>query len=130
MEQEDLDAGLGDALAGLLRGMRNRLRGAANLVGQFGMGTELLTAISVRNIYANASRLARKRGYPRHKASTAYEYLPEMQRAFPDARNEAQQITDAYVGVAYGDLPTGKDDLAQLRAAYERLKNSPVPAKT
>ena len=123
---EDLEAGLGDALAGLLRGVRDRLRGAANLVGQFGMGSDLLTAISVRNIYANTTRLAKKRGYPRHKARTAYEYLPDLQAAFPAAGREAQQITDAYVSVAYGDLPTSKEELADLRAAYERLKDSPA----
>lgn len=122
---EDLEAGLGDALAGLLRGVRNRLRSAANLVGQFGMGSDLLTALSVRNIYANTARLAKKRGYPRHKARTAYEYLPDLQAAFPAAREEARQITDAYVGVAYGDLPTSREELADLRAAYERLKDSP-----
>ncbi|MEZ4770358.1 MAG: DUF4129 domain-containing protein [Caldilineales bacterium] len=122
---EELEAGLGDALAGLLRGVRNRLRGAANLVGQFGVGSDLLTALSVRNIYANTARLAKKRGYPRHKARTAYEYLPDLQAAFPAARDEARLITDAYVGVAYGDLPTSKEELADLRAAYERLKDSP-----
>ena len=121
---EDLEAGLGDALAGLLRGVRDRLREAANLVGQFGMGSDLLTALSVRNIFANTSRLARKRGFPRHKARTAYEYLPDLQAAFPAATREAQQITDAYVGVAYGDLPTSEEELADLRAAYERLKDS------
>ncbi|MCB0230768.1 MAG: DUF4129 domain-containing protein, partial [Anaerolineae bacterium] len=74
---------------------------------------------------ANTARLAKKRGYPRHKARTAYEYLPDLQAAFPAAREEARQITDAYVSVAYGDLPTSKEDLANLRAAYERLKDSP-----
>ena len=125
---EDIEAGLGDALAGLLRGVRDRLRGAANLVGQFGMGSDLLAALSVRNIYANTARLAKKRGYPRHKARTAYEYLPDLQAAFPAAREEARQITDAYVSVAYGDLPTSKEELADLRAAYERLKGSPAQA--
>ena len=125
-DHEDLEAGLGDALAGLLRGMRDRLRSATGLVGRFGVGSDLLTALSVRNVYANTVRLARKRGYPRHKARTAYEHLPDLQSAFPAASDEARLITDAYVGVAYGDLPTSKEELAALRAAYERLKDSPA----
>lgn len=124
---EDVDAGLGDALASLLRGARDRLRGAAAMIGRFGMSGDLLTALSVRAIYTNTARLAKGRGYPRQKARTAYEYLPDLQAAFPAARDEARRITEAYVAVAYGDLPTGKDELAELRTAYERLKDSPAP---
>lgn len=128
-EHEDMEAGLGDALAGLLRGMRDRLRGASGLVGRYGMGSDLLTALTVRNIYTNMTRLARARGYPRHRARTAYEYLPDLQLAFPDAHAETRLITDAFVGVAYGALPTSQEELDDLRAAYHRLKDSPPPSR-
>jgi len=123
---EALDVSLGDALAGLLRNMRDRLRNAAGVVGQFGLGSDLLAAISVRNLYANSTRLARKRGFPRNKALTPYEYLADLQRAFPAAPGEAQAITDAYVNVHYGELPTGREEMQRLRDAYDRLKASPV----
>jgi hypothetical protein len=122
---EELDAGLGAALASLLRNARARLRNAGAMISQFGIGSELLAAISVRNIYANMGRLARKRGYPRHKARTPYEYLPDLRIAFPEAGAEAQLITEAYVAVHYGELPTSRDQMDALRAAYERLKESP-----
>jgi hypothetical protein len=126
---ESLDVSLADALAGLWRNARDRLRGAWDSVAQFGVGSDLLAAISVRNIYANTTRLARKRGYPRNKALTPYEYLPQLQAAFPQAPEDALRITDAYVGVHYGELPTSRTELAELRATYERLKNSPLPEK-
>ena len=124
---EELDAGLGAALASLLRNARARLRNAGTMISQFGIGSDLLAAISVRNIYANMGRLARKRGYPRHKARTPYEYLPDLRAAFPEAGAEAEAITDAYVAVHYGELPTSRDQMEALRAAYERLKESPEP---
>lgn len=124
---EDLDTGLGAALASLLRNAGARLRNAGAMISQFGIGSDLLAAISVRNIYANMGRLARKRGYPRHKARTPYEYLPDLRTAFPEAGAEAEVITDAYVAVHYGELPTSRDQLDALRAAYERLRESPVP---
>ncbi len=125
---QNLDVSLGDALAGLWRRARDRLRGAAHLWNQFGMSGDLLAAISVRNIYANTGRLARQRGYPRHKARTPYEYLVDLRAAFPQAQSEVQAITDAYVAVHYGELPTGRAEMDSLRAAYSRLKESPPPS--
>jgi hypothetical protein len=124
---ETLDVGLGDALAGLWRRARDRLRGAAHLWSQFGISSDLLAAISVRNLYANTGRLARQRGYPRHKARTPYEYLADLRAAFPQAQSEVQAITDAYVAVHYGELLTGREEMDSLRAAYQRLKESPPP---
>ncbi|HSN75108.1 MAG TPA: DUF4129 domain-containing protein [Anaerolineae bacterium] len=122
---ENLDVSLGDALAGLWRRARDRLRGAAHLWSQFGISGDLLAAISVRNIYVNTVRLARQRGYPRHKARTPYEYLADLRAAFPQAQSEAQAITDAYVAVHYGELPTGREEMDSLRTAFQRLKDSP-----
>jgi hypothetical protein len=124
---EDLEAGLGAALASLLRSVGARLRSAAAMVSQFGIGSDLMAAISVRNIYINTCRLARKRGFPRHKARTAYEFLPDLQAAFPEATEEAVAITDAYVAVHYGELPTSREQMEELRAAYERLRQSSMP---
>ena len=53
--------------------------------------------------------------------------LPDLQAAFPGAGAEAEVITDAYVAVHYGELPTSRDQMEALRAAYERLKTSPTP---
>lgn len=89
------------------------------------MGSDLLAAISVRNIYANMARLAARRGFPRNKARTPYEYLPDLLAAFPQAAAEAQAITDAYVAVHYGELPASRAELDALRAAYARLWASP-----
>jgi hypothetical protein len=125
---EDLEAGLGAALASLLRSARARLRSAAAMVSQFGIGSDLMAAISVRNIYVNTCRLARKRGFPRHRARTAYEFLPDLQAAFPEAAEEAVAITDAYVAVHYGELPTSREQMEELRAAYERLRQSSMPS--
>lgn len=128
-DREGLDISLGDTLARLLRNAAGRLRGAWNTVAQFGVGADLLAAISVRNIYANTTRLASRRGYPRARARTPYEYLPDLQAAFPEAQDEARTITEAYVGVHYGELPTSREELNELRAAYDRLKASPVSEK-
>ena len=45
---EDLDTSLGAALASLLRNARARLRNAGAMIGQFGIGSDLLAVISVQ----------------------------------------------------------------------------------
>lgn len=129
-EHESLEVSLRDALLGLLENMRKRLRTAAGMLGRFGVSSELLAAISVRNIYANTTRLARRRGYPRHQAWTPYEYLPILQQAFPGAEAEVRAITDAYVAVHYGEVPATRAEMARLRAAFERLRASPPPTQS
>jgi hypothetical protein len=123
-ELDSLDSGLLDSLGDLMRRGRKRLRQAVDLVGSLGVGRGLLAAVSVRAIYANMARLARQRGYPRQTARTPYEYLPDLLAAFPAAQDEAQAITEAYVAVHYGELPVSRAELAELRAAYERLRLS------
>lgn len=121
-----IDAGLLDTLAGLWQSGRDRLRQVAELAGHFGLGSGLLAAITVHNIYANTARLAGQRGYPRHPARTPYEYLPDLVVAFPGADAEVRAITDAYVGVHYGELPSTGEELERLRAAFERLRSTEV----
>jgi hypothetical protein len=124
---EDIEAGLAEALAALLRNARARLSTAVGMIRQFGVGGDLMAAISVRAIYANTTRLAKGRGYPRHKARTPYEYLSDLRVAFPEAQVEAEAITEAYVAVHYGELPASRELMEGLRAAYDRLKASPMP---
>jgi hypothetical protein len=90
------------------------------------VGSGLLAAVSIRNIYANTARLAGQRGFPRHPARTPFEYLPDLMAAFPGADSEVTAITEAYVGVHYGELPSSREELAELRAAFDRLRSAPV----
>ncbi len=106
-----------------------RIRNLFNLVRQYGVGRELLDAISVHNIYANVERLAARRGLPRRPAETPYEYLPRLATVFPGHDEALQHITEAYVRVQYGGRVVSGDDLDRLRAEWEALKAGPQSAK-
>jgi hypothetical protein len=99
----------------------SRLGNLANIAGRFGAGG-LFTALTIRRIYAQTVRLAASRGYPRPAARTPYEHLPTLQQAIPGCEAELGQITEAYVGVHYGELPERPDALAEIRAAFECVK--------
>jgi hypothetical protein len=111
----------------LLRKLRARLRdrlaklkSLADIMDRFGAGG-LFAALTIRRIYAQTVRLAASHGYPRPASHTPYEHLATLQQAFPGCGAELVQITEAYVGVHYGELPERADALANIRAAFERV---------
>ncbi|MBI3957958.1 MAG: DUF4129 domain-containing protein [Chloroflexi bacterium] len=105
----------------LRRGWR-RLRNLAGLVRRYGLGRELLDAISVENIYANLSRLARQRGQPRLPSQPPDDYLPRLVLAFPGHDESLARITEAYMRVHYGEQAVSGEELASLRAVYESVR--------
>lgn len=100
----------------------SRLRNLGNLLRNYGLRPGLLAAISVENLYANVSRLAGRRGFPRPAAQPPDEYLQTLMRAFPDYPRELQRLTNAYMRVHYGDHPVDADELAQLRTDYQQMQ--------
>ena len=107
---------------GILERGARALRNAAGLIRRFGIGTHLLAAISVQNIYANVSRLARDRGYPRRPAQPPDDYLPVLVRALGGFEDQLARITAAYMRVHYGDHPVSRAELAQLREDYRAVR--------
>ena len=121
------DAGHEDLTFGgnsLRRGWR-RLRNLARLVRRYGLGSQLLAAISVQNLYANLTRLARQRGFGRPPALAPDEYLPILYQAFPGQDVALQRLTLAYMRVHYGDHPISEGELAQLRADFRAIQETP-----
>ncbi len=110
----------GDALR---RGWR-RLRNLAGLVRRYGLGRELLDAISVENLYANLCRLARQRGQTRQPSEPPDDYLPRLALAFPGQDDGLGIITEAYMRVYYGEQTVSGEELERLRAVYESVRRS------
>ena len=106
------------------------LRERAGLVRRFGVGRELLAAISIQNMYANLCRLAGQRGYPRHPAQPPDRYLPTLVEAFDGHQEALSRITTAYMRVHYGDRPVSIGELARLRGDYNEVRTSEQEAKT
>ncbi|MCS6842828.1 MAG: DUF4129 domain-containing protein [Caldilineales bacterium] len=123
-DYEAVERGPADTLQDLLAAGQDRLRSALAALRSLRSGPDLLAAVSVRAIYANTVRLAAARGYPRPPARTPYEHLPALLAAFPGREAEVRLITDAYVAVHYGERPATRQEVAALRAAFERLAES------
>jgi hypothetical protein len=100
------------------------LRDRARLVRRFGVGRDLLAAISVQNMYANLCRLAGRRGFPRHPAQPPDRYLAILVQAFGGHQAALARITTAYMRVHYGDRPVTFGELARLRKDYDQVRTA------
>jgi hypothetical protein len=90
-------------------------------LARFRTGTahdQLLATVTVQNMYANLSRLARRRGFPRRPAQSPDRYLPELRSAFPGHSAELTRLTQAYMQVDYGERPITEAQLATLQQDY------------
>lgn len=61
-------------------------------------------------------------GLPRHIAETPYEFLPRLQRAWPDEADQVRTITEAYVAVHYGEREFGAAEVNRLRGLWKRVE--------
>lgn len=114
--------GLARSLLASLQAGRHRLGELAGLVDRFGLGLQLLSAISIRRMYANLVRLATRAGYPRSRSQTPYEYLAVLGEALPGNREDARVITEAYVNAHYGQVPDSGVEMEHIHACWERIR--------
>jgi hypothetical protein len=114
----------GDIEGGLPR-MPDDNAGAAS--GAFGISAlrRWLAQMTIRRLYVRAVQEAGRRGHQRSASQTPYDFLPEMQRAFPQNISEARDVTEAYVASHYGQVPDTDEALNALKQAWERMRQSP-----
>ncbi len=104
----------------ILQAGQRRLAEAADL-GRVGV-RRLFAALTIRRIYAQMTRLAAEVGHPRAPSQTPYEYQTTLDQVVPGCGADVQQITEAYVGIHYGELPESREELAQVRASWHRVQ--------
>lgn len=122
-QESAVESRLDVALDGdMLRRGLAQLRSLADLLQRYGLSQQLLAAISVKNIYANLSRLARRRGYPRKSSQPPDAYLPILVEAFEGYGEPLARITEAYMAVHYGDRLIAREELRQLRRDYDTIR--------
>lgn len=93
----------------------------------FGMSAlrRWLAQLTVRRVYVRAVSEAGKRGFKRKPTQTPYDFLPDMQQAFPQNVSEARDVTEAYIASHYGQVPDTDEALNALKQSWERMRHSP-----
>lgn len=116
MDDEDIE--------GADRPWMKQLRRLRRQVGRSLFGGRLLEEFSIRWAYGRMERMAKKRGYPRRRAETPYEYRQKLALVFPQGETDIRTITEAYVKIRYGEGREETDARAAVQAALHRLRES------
>lgn len=127
-DSEDIEdrEGLGN-VGNTLGKQLKKLGKALSSIAQTGLGGDLFATFTIRWAYARMERMGKRRGFPRGKSQTPYEYQTRLQQAFPGGNASIRTITDAYVAIRYGELPERDNDLEAVRTALDQLKTIEAP---
>jgi hypothetical protein len=128
-ESESIDSR--EIIGGLRKAIGNQIKklgDALNMVRHFGIGRGLVGILTIRFAYARMEREAKRRGHPRDRSKTPYEFRQEAAKAFPGGEAYIRTITEAYVAIRYGELPENDEKLDAVRTALDQLLEIKEPA--
>ncbi len=74
--------------------------------------------------YLNILRRAEKVGPARRVDQTPYEYEPELEQTVPEAHNEVQQLTEAFVLARYSQASFDQPQAAAVKQQWQRIKRA------
>ena len=107
---------------------RPRLRMPFGAPGGLGKGRfrpgRMIAAARIRRTYAQLMTLCEKLEIPRSPAVTPLEFLPTMLDALPDRGDDLSRITTAYQKVRYGEIPETSQEVQDVLAAWERVRQA------
>ena len=85
---------------------------------------QILAAAQIRQIYNRLMVLCTKLALPRPPATTPLEFLPAMQDLFDENKTDLVLITSAYLRVRYGEFPESRQEVQEVLAAWDRVRQS------
>ncbi len=127
MDAGDEREGAGEAGGGLSAGrlaadLREGLSRLAGRVG--GLADRLGRRRGVRGLYVRLLTLMEARRAARRPPQTPREFQPVPEGQMPEARDEIDRLTEAYVRARYGEREPDAEELAGLREAWRRIRRS------
>ncbi len=93
----------------------------ADRISRLRPATQLLGAFRIRLVYAKLMALSSRRGTTRPRATTPTEFLPTLEDAFPENRDDLRIITNAYLRIRYGELPETQQEIDMVETAWDRI---------
>ncbi len=77
---------------------------------------------AIRELYRQLLRLGAELGLPRFRYQTPHEYLLRLRTRTPERGDELVTVTEAYVRVRYTPHTPDHEEIAEVRAALERIQ--------
>jgi hypothetical protein len=78
----------------------------------------------VRFFYLAAVRRAQERGVTRKPSETPLEYNRDLIETWPDAENDVEALTEAFLHARYSPEPVAKDEAGSIKQTWKRVRSS------
>ena len=83
---------------------------------------QVLAAARVRRACGQLMGLCAALEHPRPPAATPLEFLPALQRLFPGHQEQADQITQVYTQIRYGEYPELEAEVQQVLDGWRQIQ--------
>jgi hypothetical protein len=113
--------GLQSSLASRLASRRDRT-GRPQRGFRFFFPGRLSPREQVRYFYLSAARRAAQAGQPRDSSQTPYEYQGDLDQKFPELEPDLEGLTEAFVDARYSPKPVEREDAAEVKPLWQRIK--------
>lgn len=78
----------------------------------------------VHYFYLSTVKQADQKGVPRQKSETPLEFADDLKSNWPDAEEEIDELTDAFLHARYSRASIEEDDVTPIKKQWKRLKSN------
>lgn len=78
----------------------------------------------IRYFYLSTVKRAGQRGVKRTRSETPLEYVDDLRSAWPDAEEELEELTDAFLWARYSPRPIEKEDAGLVKRTWQQVKSN------
>ena len=78
----------------------------------------------IRYFYLSTVKRAADKGVPRRRAETPLEFARDLKQSWPEAEDDVDALTDAFLEARYGRSPIDKEDVNPVKKRWRQVKAS------
>ncbi len=77
----------------------------------------------IRYFYLSTVRRASRRGVQRQQSETPLEYVEDLKREWPAAKEDVEDLTSAFLKARYSPQPVEKEDVNPVKETWKQVKS-------
>lgn len=78
----------------------------------------------IRYFYLSTVKRAADKGVPRQEAETPLEFAQDLKQSWPDAEEDVDVLTEAFLEARYGRSPIEAEDVSPVKKRWQQVKSS------
>ena len=78
----------------------------------------------IRYFYLSTVKRAANKGVPRQQAETPLEFAQDLKESWPEAEEDVDALTEAFLEARYGRSPIQKEDVNPVKKRWRQVKSS------